>query len=149
MTASEAVAGPLPPAGATTWVEQIGPGAYRGHNGAGATVVMTSPGSPDSFTPGELLKLALAGCVGLTAEAGLARHLGAPGPAVIVVEGRRHPTEERYTELDGHLIVDLAGLTDQTKERLRHLIDLSLAKACTVGLTLAHGVEVQFTLDQA
>ena len=63
----------------------------------------------DVFTPGELLKIALAGCAGMSADHSLARRLGADVP-VTVPSRVRTPTDERYPALHEELVVDLSGL---------------------------------------
>ena len=61
----------------------------------------------DVFTPGELLKIALAGCAGMSSDHTLARHLGADVPVTVHVAGIKHPGEERYPALHEELVAGL------------------------------------------
>src|SRR3954470_18142605 len=58
------------------WAERVGTRRYTGHNARGAEVRMGPVEAGDVFTPGELLKIALAGCAGMSSDHTLARHLG-------------------------------------------------------------------------
>jgi len=148
MAATPSSASPAPRAGADCWVERVGPQSYLGHNAAGASVLITSPATEQSFTPGELLKLALGGCAGLTADAALTRQLGPQVSATITVSGHHHGGEDRYDELDQRLLVELSSLSEKQRQRLARMVDLVLGKACTVGLTLSHGAVVKTVVEE-
>ena len=96
------------------------------------------------FTPGELLKIALAGCSGLSSDQPLRRRLGDDYRAVIRVAGPADRDEERYPRLAETLEIDLTGLSDGDKERLLLVINRAIDGVCTVGRTLKAGAEIAF-----
>ena len=58
------------------WVERTGIRRYTGRSSRGAEVLIGSETDEGVFTPGELLKIALAGCSGLSSDQPLRRRLG-------------------------------------------------------------------------
>ena len=58
------------------WVERTGTRRYTGHSSRGAEVLVGSEDVEGVFTPGELLKIALAACSGMCSDQPLARRLG-------------------------------------------------------------------------
>jgi uncharacterized OsmC-like protein len=137
-----------PPAGATVWVERVGQRTYRGHVARGASV-MIGPDLAEGFWPGELLKLALAGCAGMTADAALVRRLGDDVAVTVTADGRKHGSEDRFVAFEEHLLVDLSGLDETQQARLKKVIALSLDKACTIGSTVAKSATVDVVVDDA
>ena len=69
------------------WVERTGVRRYTGRSSRGAEVFIGSEDVEGVFTPGELLKIALAGCSGLSSDQPLRRRLGDDYPATIRVSG--------------------------------------------------------------
>ncbi|MDR0990946.1 MAG: hypothetical protein LBL92_06275, partial [Propionibacteriaceae bacterium] len=102
-----------PPPTAAVWVERQAPRIYYGRNQRGGEVLIGPAAVEEAFTPGELLQLGLAGCVGLTVDSAISRHLGSDVPATIAVFADHHPTDERYSALTEHLVIDLSGLSPQ------------------------------------
>ena len=101
------------------------------------------------FTPGELLKIALAGCAGLSSDQPLRRRLGDDYPAVIRVSGDADRDQERYPLLTEKLEIDLSGLSAQDRERLLLVVTRAVDQVCTVGRTLKSGTEVTFDIVEA
>ena len=68
------------------WVERTGTRRYTGHSSRGAEVLIGSEGVDGVFTPGELLKIALAACSGVSSDQPLApsarRRLSGDGSGV-------------------------------------------------------------------
>ena len=58
------------------WVERTGVRRYTGHSSRGAEVLVGSEDVEGVFTPGELLKIALAACSGMSSDAPLRSRLG-------------------------------------------------------------------------
>jgi len=127
------------------WVERTGIRRYAGHSSRGAEVLIGSATDEGVFTPGELLKIALAGCAGLSSDQPLRRRLGDDYPAVIRVSGDADRDEERYPLLEEKLEVDLSGLSAEDRDRLLLVVTRAIDQVCTVGRTLKSGTEV--TLD--
>ncbi|MGO1316131.1 MAG: OsmC family protein [Cellulomonadaceae bacterium] len=124
------------------WIERIGARQYTAHNGRGARVEIGSIEHDGRFTPGELLKLALAGCTGLTSDAILARRLGDGYAATVRVAGPKDPDDDRYPELHERLEVDLTGLDESMRTRLITAVERALDSSCTVARTLTRGAQV-------
>ena len=126
------------------WVERTGIRRYTGRSSRGAEVLIGSVDDDGVFTPGELLKIALAGCSGLSSDQPLRRRLGDDYPAVIRVSGAADRDEERYPLLEEKLEIDLSGLTAEERARLLLVVERAIDQACTVGRTLTSGTEVTF-----
>ena len=126
------------------WVERTGIRRYTGHSSRGAEVLIGSETDDGVFTPGELLKIALAGCSGLSSDQPLRRRLGDDYRAVIRVSGPADRETERYPLLQERLEVDLSGLSDEEKERLLIVVNRAIDQVCTVGRTLKSGTEITF-----
>ena len=140
-----------PPEGARWWVERTGRRSYLGHNDRGATVLMadSDDGLPGSFTPGELLKLALAGCSGMTCDRNAARRLGDDFAATIVIESVTHETEDRYAGFTTRVLLDTTGLDETERAALVATLTRAIATGCTVGLTLKNEVPVELRVEDA
>jgi uncharacterized OsmC-like protein len=126
------------------WVERTGTRRYSGYSSRGAQVLVGSEDVEGVFTPGELMKIALAACSGMSSDQPLARRLGDDYKAVIRVSGDADRDEEIYPQLSETLEVDLSGLAAQDKERLLVVVQRAIDLACTVGRTLKSGTEVNF-----
>ena len=131
------------------WVERTGVRRYTGRSTRGAEVLIGSEDDEGVFTPGELLKIALAGCSGLSSDQPLRRRLGDDYPSVIRVSGDADRDQERYPALAETLEIDLAGLSAQERERLLLVVTRAVDQVCTVGRTLKAGAEVTFEIAEA
>lgn len=134
------------PAATTLWVERTGTRRYTGHSSRGAQVLVGSEDVEGVFTPGELLKIALAACTGMSSDAPLARRLGDDYAATVRVSGAADRDAEVYPRLDEELDIDLSGLDADTAERLLTVVARAVDASCTVGRTLKAGTEVSLTL---
>jgi len=126
------------------WVERTGIRRFTGRSSRGAEVLIGSDGDDGVFTPGELLKIALAGCSGLSSDQPLRRRLGDDYRAVIRVSGPADRDEERYPRLAETMEIDLSGLTPEEKDRLLVVVNRAIDGVCTVGRTLKAGAEISF-----
>jgi uncharacterized OsmC-like protein len=126
------------------WVERTGSRRYTGYSSRGAQVLVGSEDVEGVFTPGELLKIALAACSGMSSDEPLARRLGDDYKAVVKVSGAADREQERYPLLEESLELDLSGLSDDEKERVRVVVNRAIDLVCTVGRTLKSGTEVNF-----
>lgn len=125
-------------------VVRTGAGAFRGSNERGATVEIGD--GEGRFRPGELLKLALAGCAAMSSEFTLSRRLGEGYEAEFVVSGAKSADENRYERLAEEIRLDLSGLDDATRARVAHLVQRAIAQACTVERSLTAGIAVDHDL---
>jgi uncharacterized OsmC-like protein len=126
------------------WVERTGSRRYTGHSSRGAQVLVGSEDVEGVFTPGELLKIALAACSGMSSDQPLARRLGDDYQAVIRVSGEADRDEEVYPLLSETLELDLSGLSEDDRERLFVVVNRAIDLVCTVGRTLKSGTTVKF-----
>ena len=130
------------------WVERTGIRRYTGHSSRGAEVLIGSESDEGVFTPGELLKIALAGCSGLSSDQPLRRRLGDDYRTVIRVAGDADRDEERYPRLTETLEIDLSGLSTEDIERLLLVVNRAIDQVCTVGRTLKAGAEISFEVAE-
>ena len=128
------------------WVERTGVRRYTGHSARGGQVLVGSEDVDGVFTPGELLKIALAACSGMASDQPLARRLGDDYQATIRVWGAADRDQERYPLLEESLEVDLSGLTDEEVQRLLVVVNRAVDQVCTVGRTLKSGTKVTFEI---
>jgi uncharacterized OsmC-like protein len=98
------------------------------------------------FTPGELLKVALAGCGGMSADHSLARRLGQDVAVAVHVAGPSDQQENRYRTLHEQLVVDLSGLDETERARLVTVVGRAIDRQCTVGRTLEHATTLQLQI---
>jgi uncharacterized OsmC-like protein len=131
------------------WVERTGSRRYTGYSSRGAQVLVGSEDVEGVFTPGELLKIALAACSGMSTDEPLARRLGDDYKAVVRVSGAADREQERYPLLEETLELDLSGLSELEKERLLVVANRAVDLVCTVGRTLQSGTEVNFEIADA
>lgn len=126
------------------WVERTGVRRYTGRSSRGAEVLVGSEDVEGVFTPGELMKIALAACSGMSSDQPLRRRLGDDYPATIRVSGPADREQERYPLLEESLEVDLSGLPDAEVARLLTVVQRAIDRVCTVGRTLKSGTKVTF-----
>ena len=126
------------------WVERTGVRRYTGRSSRGAEVFIGSEDVEGVFTPGELLKIALAGCSGLSSDQPLRRRLGDDYEATIRVSGPADREQERYPLLEESLELDLSGLSADDLTRLLTVVERAVDQVCTVGRTLKTGTKVNF-----
>ncbi|MFB1296785.1 OsmC family protein [Mycobacterium sp. pW049] len=130
------------------WVERTGVRRYTGRSTRGAEVLVGSEDVEGVFTPGELMKIALAACSGMSSDQPLRRRLGDDYQATIRVSGAADREQERYPLLDEVLEVDLSGLGDEDKARLLTVVERAIDTVCTVGRTLKSGTDVTFEVSE-
>lgn len=126
------------------WVERTGVRRYTGRSSRGAEVLVGSEDVEGVFTPGELMKIALAACSGMSSDQPLRRRLGDDYPATIRVSGPADRELERYPLLEESLEIDLSGLSDTEVARLLTVVERAVDQVCTVGRTLKSGTKVTF-----
>lgn len=128
------------------WVERTGVRRYTGRSSRGAQVLVGSVDVEGVFTPGELLKIALAACSGMSTDHVLARRLGEDYDAVVRVSGDADRDNEVYPELNEILELDLSELDEAARERLVTVARRAIDQVCTVGRTLKAGTVVNLDI---
>lgn len=141
---------PLPQA------QRIGPGSvsarrtgirtYEGSNERGSTVQIGPADAAGHFTPGELFKLALAGCAGMSTDRVLARRLGDDFENTVWAHGTSDP-DDRYDAVDEEFVVALDALEPGEREKLLRLIRRSIDASCTIARTVHDSVNLSTTVD--
>lgn len=124
------------------WVQRTGVRRYIGRSSRGAQVLIGGQDVDGVFTPGELLKIALAACSGMASDIPLSRRLGEDYPATITVAGDPDRAQERYPQLAETLQLDLAGLTETEVQQLVTVARRAIDVSCTVGRTLTSGTQI-------
>jgi uncharacterized OsmC-like protein len=131
------------------WVERTGVRRYTGRSSRSAEVLVGSEDVEGVFTPGELMKIALAACSGMSSDAPLRRRLGDDYKANIKVSGPADREQERYPLLEEHMDIDLSGLSEDEVARLLTVVGRAIDQVCTVGRTLKSGTKVTFEVSDA
>ena len=126
------------------WVERTGVRRYTGQSSRGAEVLIGSDDVDGVFTPGELMKIALAACSGMSSDSPLARRLGDDYLATVRVSGDADREQEVYPLFEEVLEIDLSGLDDAEKSRVLTVVQRAVDQVCTVGRTLKSGTKVDF-----
>ena len=129
----------------TLWANRKNTRHYIGEISRGAKVEIGM--GEGQFTPGELLKLALATCQTLSADHTLASKLGDDFDATVIVSSEKHDSENRFTHISSRIITDLSTLNEHELQKLMERINIAIDKNCTIGHTLEKGVEYDYTFE--
>lgn len=133
--------------GTELWVQRTGTRRYTGHSSRGAEVLVGSEDVDGVFTPGELLKIALAACTGMSSDRPLSRRLGDDYDATIRVSGAADRENEVYPRLSETLEVDLSDLDPEAAQRLLVVVERAVDAVCTVGRTIKAGATVDLSIE--
>jgi uncharacterized OsmC-like protein len=120
-------------------VDRVGTRSLVARNERGGEVRIGSVGDPDSFTPGELLHLALGGCNLLSGDGTLAEKLGPDFAATAEITAEKSDDGTRYANISVRLVVDFGALDEAARSALADRAERAIEKRCTVGLTLDAG----------
>ncbi|GAA1731525.1 hypothetical protein GCM10009809_28750 [Isoptericola hypogeus] len=124
------------------WVERTGTRTYRGFSARGATVEVGPAEAGAVFTPGELMKIALAACAGMSSDTKFSRVLGDDYEVTIRVEDPKDMDTDTYPVLTERFEIDLSSLDEAARDKTLLLAQRSIDRACTVGRTLKAGALV-------
>jgi uncharacterized OsmC-like protein len=128
-------------------VERIDKHDFIGRNDRGATVRIGRSGAPGSFTPGELLQIATAGCTAITTEELVTRRAGDDTRMVTTVDHVRAEGAREYERIRVQLHAELAFLDEDTRERVMRAMRAAVERQCTVSRTLERGAPVDLTIE--
>ena len=131
------------------WVERTDVRCYTGRSSRGAEVLVGNEDVEGVFTPGELMKIALAACSGMSSDQPLRRRLGDDYKTAIKVSGPADREQERYPLLEERMEVDLSVLSEDEVARLLTVVERAVDQVCTVGRTLKSGTKVTFEVVDA
>ncbi|HZK06292.1 MAG TPA: OsmC family protein [Actinomycetaceae bacterium] len=135
----------LAPSPAMT-IERTGVVSYVARKENGAHLTIGDSGVPGSFTPGELLKLALAACNAMSADARLAHALGPDFPSETMIETVTNTRENRYQSFTVTLTAPIQDLDEETRAQVEERADRAVRRHCTVGRTLEAGAGYEFRI---
>ena len=129
------------------WVERTGKGTFVGKTSDGAEVKIGK--AEGMFSPGDLLKIALAGCNIMSGDARLAAALGDDYDATVGISSDYDKESNRYTHMDVEIVADTTQLSDEAREQLHRRTRSAIDRQCTVGHTLTQGMDsdLQFSSD--
>ncbi len=116
-------------------LERQGVRRYVARNARGAEVLVGD--GPGRFSPGDLLKIALAGCNAMSSDRRFLGTLGEDFAQDIGVSGTFDEENDRYTSFQVELVQDLSALDDEQRERLERRVKGAVERNCTVGHTLS------------
>ncbi len=124
----------------SVWVDRTGTRRLVGRNQRGVEIPIGE--GEGRITPGELLKLALIGCAGMSADFTTGRRLGEGFPLRIYAHGSSSEQDNRYDRIDEEIQLDLSGLAPEQIERVERAITTAIAANCTVERTLTGDPDV-------
>lgn len=124
--------------GPALYMERTGTRQYVARNAKGAEVRVGD--GPGHFTPGDLIKLAIAGCNAMSSDVRLAGALGENFAQYIGVSGTYIEAEDRFSAFQVELVQDLSGVEPDALEALLRRAEGAIDRNCTIGHTLAHVV---------
>ncbi|HEY0531007.1 MAG TPA: OsmC family protein [Actinoplanes sp.] len=128
-------------------VERVGKHDFVGRNERGATVRIGRNGMPGSFSPGELLQIATAGCSAVTVEELVTRRAGDDAELVALAEAEKSPGGHEYDLIRVTLLADLSFLDDDTRERVVFAMRKAVERECTVSRTVERGAVVELAVE--
>ena len=131
------------------WVERTGVRRYTGRSSRGAEVLVGNEDVEGVFTPGELMKIALAACSGMSSDAPLQpaawRRLPDDDQGV---RGRRSRAGALPAARGAHGTRPVR-LSEDEVARVLTVVERAIDQVCTVGRTLKSGTKVTFEVSDA
>lgn len=124
----------------SVWVDRVGERSFVGRTRRGVEIpIGTGEGQ---VNPGELLKIALIGCAGMSMDIPTSRRLGEDFALRLWAHGTSDEASNRYEAIHEQVQLDLEGLSGDELRRLRAVIDRSIEASCTVQRTVVPGAAV-------
>ena len=129
--------------GKRLWVERNKDGSWDAVSDDGAHIKFGK--GKGVFTPGDLVKIALAGCAALASQFAIEHTLGEGKGARIVVDGTYDADSDAYINFNEQLVVDAtdADLSDEDADKLKERITRHVDKGCTVKHTYVQETPVR------
>ena len=116
--------------GKRLWVERNKDGSWDAFE-RGWRATSNSGKGRGQFTPGDLMKVALAGCAALSSQFAVEHTLGDGKGAKIVVDGTYDADTDAYIGFDEQVVIDAtdAGLSDEDAEKLADRVSVISRRA--------------------
>lgn len=129
--------------GKRLWVERNKDGSWDAFSDDGAHIKFGK--GRGVFTPGDLMKIALAGCAALSSQFAIERTLGDGKGARIVVDGTYDADSDAYINFNEQVVVDAtdAKLSEEDANKLKERVTRHIEKGCTVKHTYVQETPVR------
>ena len=129
--------------GKRLWVERNKDGSWDAFSDDGAHIKFGK--GRGVFTPGDLMKIALAGCAALSSQFAIEHTLGDGKGARIVVDGTYDADSDAYINFNEQVVVDAtdAKLSEEDANKLKEHVTRHIEKGCTVKHTYVQETPVR------
>ena len=129
--------------GKRLWVERNKDGSWDAFSDDGAHIKFGK--GRGVFTPGDLMKIALAGCAALSSQFAIEHTLGDGKGAKIVVDGTYDADSDAYINFNEQVVVDAtdAKLSEDDADKLKERVTRHIEKGCTVKHTYVQETRVR------
>lgn len=129
--------------GKRLWVERNKDGSWDAFSDDGAHIKFGK--GRGVFTPGDLMKIALAGCAALSSQFAIEHTLGDGKGARIVVDGTYDTDSDAYINFNEQVVVDAtdAKLSEEDANKLKERVTRHIEKGCTVKHTYVQETPVR------
>lgn len=129
--------------GKRLWVERNKDGSWDASSDDGAHIKFGK--GRGVFTPGDLMKIALAGCAALSSQFAIEHTLGDGKGARIVVDGTYDADSDAYINFNEQVVVDAtdAKLSEEDADKLKERVTRHIEKGCTVKHTYVQETPVR------
>lgn len=129
--------------GKRLWVERNKDGSWDAFSDDGAHIKFGK--GRGVFTPGDLMKIALAGCAALSSQFAIEHTLGDGKGARIVVDGTYDADSDAYINFNEQVVVDAtdAKLSEEDANKLKERVTRNIEKGCTVKHTYVQETPVR------
>lgn len=129
--------------GKRLWVERNKDGSWDAFSDDGAHIKFGK--GRGVFTPGDLMKIALAGCAALSSQFAIEHTLGDGKGARIVVDGTYDADSDAYINFNEQIVVDAtdAKLSEEDANKLKERVTRHIEKGCTVKHTYVQETPVR------
>ena len=114
--------------------------AFTLRNDRGAELQLGMAGEDGSFTPGELLQAAVAGCAALSAEAQLAHKLGPGYEMTATTAASVDEAADLIESITVTLAAEMTELDDAARAKLVEQAERVIDRLCTVKRSVNHGI---------
>ena len=129
--------------GKRLWVERNKDGSWDAFSDDGAHIKFGK--GRGVFTPGDLMKIALAGCAALSSQFAIEHTLGDGKGARIVVDGTYDADSDAYINFNEQVVVDAtdAKLSEEDADKLKERVTRHIEKGCTIKHTYVQETPVR------
>ena len=129
--------------GKRLWVERNKDGSWDAFSDDGAHIKFGK--GRGVFTPGDLMKIALAGRAALSSQFAIEHTLGDGKGARIVVDGTYDADSDAYINFNEQVVVDAtdAKLSEEDADKLKERVTRHIEKGCTVKHTYVQETPVR------